>query len=196
MAWRLWQVSSLFVSQPSFSLLCVTASCEPRVACCGFSHPAESWISKPRRWRAGCLYPLLSGSISLLSSSRIGATLLGRGRAVVVVSVGGGGCVIVFPANVCKSGSAGARAPSPSADWCSVTWEMTTARQSRTASAEEEEEEEKQSEEQTRDPVALCPRWLVLCLCRWLDLPPFRPEIEPQGRGRGWKSRYCCGVHC
>lgn len=36
-------------------------------------------------------------------------------------------CVIAFPANVCKSAWAGARAPSEARDWCPVTWEMTGA---------------------------------------------------------------------
>lgn len=40
-------------------------------------------------------------------------------------------CVIAFPANVCKSGPAGARAQSQPYDWCSVTWEMTRACQAR-----------------------------------------------------------------
>ena len=40
-------------------------------------------------------------------------------------------CVIAFPANVCKSGPAVARAPSQPYDWCSVTWEMTRACQAR-----------------------------------------------------------------
>lgn len=61
--------------------------------------------------------PPLHHPSSPLSWSRIG--LLGRG-----------GCVIVFPANVCKSASAGARAASVPFDWCSVTWEMTGAWQS------------------------------------------------------------------
>lgn len=87
------------------------------------AHRLYGCISESKRWnKVGkakrCFQcPLLHPPSSPLSWSRIG--LLGRG-----------GCVIVFPANVCKSASAGARAASVPFDWCSVTWEMTGAWQS------------------------------------------------------------------